>query len=135
MLYALTDDIGAFENHAAEHFGGLVAIALFDDIDVATVGIDQLTAVATAGTETDFRGFEHSHTVAGLGQEQCRGQAGVAGADDADVAIHRLFEHREIAGEVAGGGVVAVYVGLFHGFLRGPPEGAGDLAFLIGVRA
>ncbi|MNX75034.1 hypothetical protein D3C86_1064920 [compost metagenome] len=110
VLYALTDDVGAFENHAAEDFGGLVAVALFDDIDVAAVGVDQLAAVATAGAEADFGRFEHGHAVARFGEEQGRGQAGVAGADHADVAVHRLFQHREIAGEVAGGGVVAVYM-------------------------
>ena len=130
VLYALTDDVGAFEDHAAEDFGGLVAVALFDDIDVAAVGVDQLTAVATAGAETDFGGFEHGHAVARFGEEQRRGQAGVAGADDADVAVHRFFEHREVAGEVAGGGVVAVYMCLlFHRFLRWPPARAGDRRF------
>ncbi len=90
-MYALTDDVGAFEDHAAEDFGGLVAVALFDDIDVAAVGVDQLAAVATAGAEADFGGFEHGHAVAGFGEEQRRGQTGVAGADHADVAVHRLL--------------------------------------------
>ncbi|VVM93551.1 hypothetical protein PS681_02935 [Pseudomonas fluorescens] len=121
FLDARTDDVGAFEDHAAEDFRSLVAVARFDHVDVAAVGVDELTAVATAGAVADFCRFQHRHFVAGFGEEQRRGQAGVAGADDADVALDRLFQNREVYDFVAGGGVVAVYVLLFHTFLRGPP--------------
>ncbi len=67
FLDARTDDVGAFEDHAAENFCGLVAVALFDHIDVAAVGVDQLPAVATAGAVADFRRFEHGHFVARFG--------------------------------------------------------------------
>ena len=125
ILDARTNDVGAFEDHAAEDFCSLVAVALFDDVDVAAIGVDQLPAIATAGAIADFRRFQHGDFVAGFAEEQCRGQACVAGADDADVAVQRFFENREVDDFVAGGGVVAVYVLLFHRFLRGPPTRGG----------
>ncbi|MNN95617.1 hypothetical protein D3C81_2144510 [compost metagenome] len=72
FLDARTDDVGAFEDHAAENFCSLVAVALFDHVDVATVRVDQLTAVAAAGAVADFRRFQHRHFVAGFGEEQRR---------------------------------------------------------------
>ncbi len=99
-----------------------------------------MAAVATAGAESDFCGFEYGDAVAGFGEEQRRGQTGVAGADDADVAVHRPFQHREVASEVASGGVVTVYMILFIracfiSFSDGHRQRAGDRRFFIGVRA
>ncbi len=134
VLDALADDVGAFEDHAAEHFGAFFAVAFFDHVHVAAVGVDQLPAVAPAGAEADLGRFQHGDAVAGFRQEQGRGQAGVAGADHADVALHQLFELRVVGGLVAGRRVVAVHVGLHEKF----PSGYGPrpaAAVVIRVRA
>ncbi|MNV66791.1 hypothetical protein D3C71_1595630 [compost metagenome] len=110
LFDARTNDVGTFEDHAAEHFGGFVAIALLDDIDVAAVGVDQLPAIATTGAVTDLGGFQHGDAVARFAEKQGRRQTGVARADNTDIALDQLFEHRKIEGLVAGRGVVAVYV-------------------------
>ncbi len=47
------DDLTTFEHHAAEHTGGVHAVAFFDHIDVAAVGVHKLPAVASAGAKAD----------------------------------------------------------------------------------
>ncbi len=47
------DDLAAFEHHAAEHTGGVHAVAFFDDVDVAAVRVHKLPAVASACAEAD----------------------------------------------------------------------------------
>ena len=47
------DDLAAFEHHAAEHTGGVHAVAFFDHVDVAAVGVHKLPAVASACAEAD----------------------------------------------------------------------------------
>ena len=50
---ALADDLAAFKHHAAEHTGGVHAVAFFDNVDVAAVGVHKLPAVAPAGAIAD----------------------------------------------------------------------------------
>ena len=47
------DDLTTFEHHAAEHTGGVHAVAFFDHVDVAAVGVHKLPAVASACAEAD----------------------------------------------------------------------------------
>ena len=50
---ALADDLAALKHHAAKHTGGVYAVAFFDNVDVAAVGVYKLPAVAPAGAEAD----------------------------------------------------------------------------------
>ena len=50
---ALANDLAAFKHHAAEHTGSVHAIAFFDNVDVAAVGVYKLPTVAPAGAEAD----------------------------------------------------------------------------------
>ena len=106
-LDAFADDIAAFEHHAAEHFCRIRAVVLFNDVDIAAIGVDQLTAVAAAGAEADARPFQHHHVVAHFGQMQGRREAGVAAADDADVTVDGSLQRRERFILVGAGGIVA----------------------------
>ena len=91
---AAADDLRAFKHHAAEQAGAFRAVALFNHIDVAAVRVDQLAAVAAAGAETDARRFQHHHVIAGFHQKQRGGEAGIAAADHADVALDRFIQLR-----------------------------------------
>ncbi|MNW09086.1 hypothetical protein D3C71_2060020 [compost metagenome] len=63
-------------------------------VDVATVTVDDLTAVATRGAETDFGRFDNVHLEAAFQQSYGRGQAGVARTDNADVCFHFAMQFR-----------------------------------------
>ncbi len=84
-LDALANNIAAFEHHAAEHFGRIRAVVLLNNVDIAAIGVNQLSAVTAAGAEADTRAFQHHHVITHFGQMQGRGEAGVAAADDADI--------------------------------------------------
>ena len=47
------DDLTTFEHHAAEHTGGVHAVAFFDHVDVAAVGVHKLPAIAPACAKAD----------------------------------------------------------------------------------
>ena len=47
------DDLTTFEHHAAEHTGGVHAVAFFDHVDVAAVGVHKLSAIAPACAKAD----------------------------------------------------------------------------------
>lgn len=107
---AAADDLRAFKHHAAEQAGAFRAVALFNHIDVAAVRVDQLAAVAAAGAETDARRFQHHHVIAGFHQKQRGGEAGIAAADHADVALDRFIQLRIGLMCVGRGRIVAFYV-------------------------
>ena len=47
------DDLATLEHHAAEHTGGVHAVAFFDHVDVAAVGVHKLPAIAPACAKAD----------------------------------------------------------------------------------
>ena len=106
-LDTFANNIAAFEHHAAEHFSGIRAVVFFNHVDIAAVGVNQLTAIAAAGAEADARPFQHHHVVAHFGQMQGRRESGVAAADDADVAAYRFVQRRKGFIFVGAGGVIA----------------------------
>ncbi|MNY37792.1 hypothetical protein D3C86_1723770 [compost metagenome] len=71
-LDTAANDLCAFKHHAAEQTGAFGAITLFNDVDIAAVGVHQLPAVTSAGTETDAGRLQHHHVVPRLYQKQRR---------------------------------------------------------------
>ena len=106
-LDTFANNVAAFKHHAAEHFRGIRAVGFFDNVDIAAIGVNQLAAVASAGAEADTRAFQQHHIVAHFGQMQRRREAGIAAADDADVAADRFVQRRERLIAVGAGGVIA----------------------------
>src|SRR5699024_4512047 len=66
----LADDVAALEGHGAERGRCRFAVAPGDDVDIAAVAVDDLAAVAPAGTPADTGRFQHDHPPAALGQLQ-----------------------------------------------------------------
>ncbi|MNT19516.1 hypothetical protein D3C72_1547780 [compost metagenome] len=109
--HALTDDAPALESHVAEQLCLFRADGAFDDIDVAAITVDDLATVAARSAETDFGGFQHGHTKARFQQEQGAGQAGVAGADHADIGLNLFLQRRARRNRIGRCGVVGLRVG------------------------
>jgi len=80
---------------------------------------DRLAAVAARRAPADPPGFQHHHPIAGFGQFQCAGQAGVAGPEHADIAVDAP-DQRGLDGQGRGaGGVPAGRVSRGHVRCRG----------------
>ena len=84
-LNTLPDDFPAFKHHAPKDFGSIGAIVFLNHVDIAAVGVNQLAAVASAGTEADARPFKEHHVVAHFSEMQCGGEAGITAAYHAHV--------------------------------------------------
>jgi hypothetical protein len=68
--------------------GGLAAAyAAFDHVDVAAVAVDDLATVAAGCAKANPGCLQDGNLEAVFQQEECGGQAGVAGTDDADVGF------------------------------------------------
>src|SRR5690606_38886036 len=85
--HVLANDPAAFERHGADETGLLDADAALDGVQVAAVAVDDLAAVTPRGAKAYSGRFQYHDTESVLKQEQSGGQAGVAGADHADIRL------------------------------------------------
>ena len=109
-LDPLADDLAPLKQHGAEQPGLIRRAVRFDGVDVAAVGVDDLAAVAAAGAKADPGRLQHHHLVPLLHQMQRTGEAGVACAYDADVALQLLGERGIGRVFVGTGCVVTLYM-------------------------
>lgn len=72
LFNTAANDLCALKHHAAEQSGAFRAVTLIKHIDAADIGVDQLAAVAAAGTKADAGGIKYYHVIAGFYQKQCR---------------------------------------------------------------
>ncbi len=107
---ALADDAVALEGHVAQGAGGLGAVLGLDHVHVAAVAVDDLTAIAPRGAETDPGGFEHHHVMPLLGKMQRRRDPGEAGPHHAHLALDVAFEGGALGRRVGRGGIVGRHV-------------------------
>src|SRR3546814_11511588 len=98
--------------------GTLAADEVYERFRVEALAAGKLAAVAPRGAPADAPGLEHDGLVAALGEVERGGDAGVAAADDADVAALRDGPRRQgpqppgrgEIGRRAGRGSVGAYV-------------------------
>ncbi|MNO85905.1 hypothetical protein D3C76_772890 [compost metagenome] len=110
---ALANDAAAFEGHLAEQLRLLRADGAFDDVDVAAIAVDDLTAVAPGRAKANLGRFEDSDLEAVFQQEQGSREAGIASTYNAHVGFGLALEFgagRDRIGRccVVGGGVWSV---------------------------
>ena len=105
LLYAVYDDLAAFESHAVRHISRCEpeALANFPDIDKA---VDELPAVAAGRSPANAIRLEYRHVVAALRQIQRGGDSGEAGSHDDDITTMSSEQRRIIRGVVARGRIV-----------------------------
>ncbi|CCJ84274.1 conserved hypothetical protein [Cronobacter dublinensis 582] len=115
---ALADDFAALKHHAAEHPRGVGAVARFDNVDIAAVGVHHLAAVTPARAIADARRLQQHHVITLLHQMQRRREPGITAANDTDIALHRFCQRREGRVRVSACGIVAVYM-FSHGSAPG----------------
>src|SRR5690606_40120720 len=91
---ALANDATTLESHLAHQLGLPGAGSALDHVDIAAVAVDDLATVTARGAETNLGSFDDADLKAVLEQEQCGGQAGVTGADDADIGLSLALQGR-----------------------------------------
>ncbi|MNN88930.1 hypothetical protein D3C81_2066760 [compost metagenome] len=69
----------------------LGADTAFDHIDITAVAINDLPAIAARSTKANPGRFQDRHPKPVLQQEQGAGQAGIAGANDADIRFYIIL--------------------------------------------
>ena len=114
--YAVANDARTLKGHLSEQAGLFLADGALDHVDVPTVAVDDLAAVATGGAKADARCFQQGHLETLFQQEQCGGYSGIAGPDHADIGLVTTLQSGSIRGRIGGGGVIrGGMVGVSHG--------------------
>ena len=107
----LTNDPPTLERHLPQQLSLLGADTALDHIDIAAIAVDDLATVTPRRAKTHLGRFQDRYLKTVLQQKQGRGQAGVAGADHADISLYIILQGRARRNRIGRCGVIGLWVG------------------------